>query len=248
MALWGKRDSFTVTGTVAFVNTSDTVVGTGTAFVTELDIGDMIVTSGGTKYKVTGITNATHLTISPAWSTANASSQTVTGQDTPKYLYYTDGRKTFGVDSTEAQVNDKDEGWILRNTYTDMHGVTRIKREVLVAMSSISNDAEDVVYPDAIITINTQPQNSSAASGNAVSFSVSASVDPSGTTLNYRWQVNTGASWANLTNGGVYANVTTATLAISNNALLDGNLYRVQISATGVSANTVSDAATLEVV
>lgn len=245
MALWGKRDSFTVTGTVAFINTSSTVVGTGTAFTTELEVGDMIITSGGVKYKVTGITNATHLTISPAWSTANSSGQTVTGQDTPKYLYHTDGRKTFGVDSTEAQVNDKDAGWILRNTYTDMHGVTREKREVLVAMSSITNDAEDTVYPDAIITITAQPQNSSANTNDAVTFSVTATVDPVGTTLNYRWQANTGASWADLTNAGVYANVTTATLNIANNAGLDGNLYRVQISATGVSANTVSNAATL---
>jgi hypothetical protein len=245
MALWGKRDSFAVTGTVAFVNTSNEVVGTSTDFANELEIGDMIITSGGVKFKVVGITNAEHLTISPEWSTDDASSQTVTGQDTPKYLYYTDGRKTFGVDSTEAQVNDKDAGWILRNTYTDMHGVTRVKNEVLVAMSSISSDAEDAVYPDAIITITVQPENSIETSGDPTSFSVTASVDPAGTTLNYRWQANTGSSWSDLTDDAVYANTDTATLDIANNSGLDGNLYRVQISADGVSANTVSDEATL---
>jgi hypothetical protein len=250
MALWGKRDSFSITGTVAFVNTSNEVVGTSTDFATELNIGDMIITSGGTKFKVTGITNAEHLVIDPAWSTANASSQTITGQDTPKYLYYTDGRKTFGVDTTEAEATTKDAGWVLRNTYTDVHGRTRDKREVLVAMSSITADAEDTVYPDVVITITSQPENSSANTGDPVTFSVTATTLPAGVTLNYRWQANTGASWANLSDGvtgggGNYANTNTATLEIDDNTGLDGYLYRVQIGATGAAANSVSDSATL---
>jgi hypothetical protein len=247
MALWGSRDSFSVTGTLAFVNTSSAVVGTSTAFLTELEVGDAIITSAGVKYKVTGITSNTALTIQPAWSTANASGQTVTGQDVPKYLAARDRGvqgidAVFGVDQTEALVNGEDPGWVRVVQYTDMHGNPRDKRSVLVAMGSITADAaDDAVYPDAIITIVTQPQDSSANSGDPASFTVVASVDPVGTTINYRWQESDGANaFVNLTDTGVYSNTDTPTLEVANNAGLDGYVYRVQLSAAGVSANTVS--------
>jgi hypothetical protein len=246
MALWGKRDSFSITGTVSVNNTETIVVGSGTDFATELDIGDMVTISSN-KYKVVAIANDEYLTIDPAFSGSNVSGGTITGQDTPKYLTPTDGRKTFGVDTTEAEATTKDAGWVLRNTYTDVHGRTRDKREVLVALSSISADAEDVVYPDTVITINTQPQNSSANTGDAVSFSVVASTLPAGTTINYRWQeaANANVAFVNLTNTGVYSNTSNATLTISDNTGLDGYIYRVQLSAAGVTANTVSANATI---
>jgi hypothetical protein len=244
MALWGKRDSFSIAGTVDVNNTETIVVGTSTSFTANLNIGDMITISDS-KYKVVAIANDTYLTISPAFSGSNVSGGTITGQDTPKYLTPADGRKTFGVDTTEAEATTRDAGWVLRNTYTDVHGRTRDKREVLVALSSISADAEDVVYPDTVITINTQPQNSSANTGDAVSFSVVASTLPAGTTINYRWQEDQGAGFVNLTNTGVYSNTSNATLTISDNTGLDGYIYRVQLSAAGVTANTVSANATL---
>jgi hypothetical protein len=247
MPLWGKRDSFAITGTVSVNDTETTVTGSGTAFTTELDIGDMITISGS-KYKVVAITDNETLTISPAFDGTNVSGGTITGQDTPKYLLPADGRNTFGVDVTEAQVNTRDAGWVKRNTYTDIHGRSRDKREVLVALSSISSDAaDDTVYPDSIITIVTQPQDSSANTGDAVEFTVVASVVPAGTTINYRWQESDGANaFVSLTDTGVYSNTNTPTLEISDNTGLDGYVYRVQLSAAGVSANTVSANASIE--
>lgn len=252
MALWGLRDTFSITGTANVSNTVDTttVVGTNTAFTANLDIGDMI-TLDSSKYKVVAIANDTHLTIDPAFSGANLTSASITGQDTPKYLRFEDGRNTFGVDATEADANDRDAGWILRNTYTDMHGITRDKREVLVAMSSITGDAEDAVYPDAVITILTQPSSATAnveVANGEVSFTVLADIDPTSATLVFRWEEDDGGGFDELSNGGVYANTSEATLNIANTAGLDGYIYRVQISATGVSANTVSANATLTVV
>jgi hypothetical protein len=246
MPLWGKRDSFAITGTISVNDESTTVTGSGTAFTTELDIGDM-VTIVGVKYKVVDIIDNEELKISPAYDGTNVSGGTITGQDTPKYLLPADGRNTFGVDVTEAQVNTRDAGWVNRNTYVDIHGVTRDKREVLVALSSISADAaDDAVYPDAIITILTQPEDSSEDSGNTVTFTVVTSVDPAGTTINHRWQESDGTSaFVNLTDTGVYSNTDTSTLTISDNTGLDGYVYRVQLSAAGVSANTVSANATL---
>jgi hypothetical protein len=247
MALWGSRDSFSITGTVDFTLNSTAVVGTSTAFTTELELGDVIVSNNGEKFKVVGIASNTALTISPAWPNSNSLAQTITGQDAPKYLAARDGTvqgidAVFGVDQTEALVNGKDPGWVRVVQYTDMHGTPRDKRSVLVAMGSITADAaDDAVYPDAIITILTQPQDSSANSGDPASFTVVASVDPVGTTINYRWQESDGANaFVNLTDTGVYSNTDTPTLEVANNAGLDGYVYRVQLSAAGVSANTVS--------
>ncbi len=54
----------------------------------------------------------------------------------------------FGVSEAEAQVTSNSTittpdhaGWVTRKTYTDTHGNTRVKNEVLVAMSSVANDA-----------------------------------------------------------------------------------------------------------
>lgn len=256
MALWGSRDSFSLTGTVTLTNTSSVVVGSGTAFTTELEVGDAIITSAATKHKVTGISNNTYLTIDPAWATTTASGETITGQDSPKFLAASGATiqaidKVYGVDSTEAVAQTTDPGWVYVNTYTDAHGTTRTKREVLVASSSYTADAEDTVYPDTVITINTQPSNSSANSGTAVTFTVVASTLPVGTTINYRWQraANANVAFSDLTNTGTYSNTTTATLNIANNTVAGtGSLYRVQLSATGVAANTVSANATLTVV
>ena len=66
-------------------------------------------------------------------------------------------------------------------------------------------------------------------------------------TINYRWQeaANANVAFVNLTNTGVYSNTSNATLTISDNTGLDGYIYRVQLSAAGVTANTVSANATL---
>ncbi len=75
----------------------------------------------------------------------------------------------FGVSVAEEQVGSNSTfslpphaGWATRTTYTDMHGNSRVKHEVLVAMSSIANDAtgatsaanttgtyDDTILPDS---------------------------------------------------------------------------------------------------
>lgn len=255
MALWGSRDSFSITGTVSFVNGSATVSGSGTALDTELEVGDAIITSGGVKYKVAGISSNVAITIDPAWSTANSSGQTITGQDAPKFMPIVDGtiqgqRAVFGVDQTEAIAETTNPGWIHVNEYTDMHGNPRKKNEVLVAASSFTGDAEDLVFPDTVITIGTQPSNSTANADTAVTFTVVATTLPVGTTVNYRWQraANANVAFSDLTNTGTYSNTTTATLNVANNTVaVSGSIYRVQLSAAGVTANTVSANAILTI-
>ena len=260
MALWGSRDTFTIVGTARANSTVDTttLIGVGTAFTANLEVGETFVLSGTTR-KITAIANATHLTFEPAWTAANTAGA-VTAQDTPKWLaansatvqssQFAGTQDIFGVDATEAVAETTDAGWIFVNEYTDMHGNPRKKNEVLVAMASITGDAEDAVFPDTVIRITTQPISNTAAAFSAVSFTIATSTLPVGTTVNHRWQraANANVAFADLTNAGTYSGANTATLSIANNSLAtSGSIYRVQLSAAGVTANTVSANAILTI-
>jgi hypothetical protein len=255
MALWGNKDALALTGTVSTTNTSATVTGSGTVFPTEVQVGDVIRVNS-TYAKVTAIASNTSLTISPAWSIANTSGVSATLKQAPKHLAagsdatVQNVANIYGVDTTEAVAETTNPGWIYVNEYTDMHGNPRKKNEVLAAIGSITTDDEDVVFPDTVITINTQPISNTAAAFSAVSFTVVTSTLPVGTTVNHRWQraANANASFVDLTNTGTYTGANTATLSIANNGVaVSGSIYRVQLSAAGVTANTVSANAVLTV-
>lgn len=143
----------------------------------------------------------------------------------------------FGVDTTETAASGKitHAGWVLR---TEGSGgrAGRVFHETLVAMGSMSGDSEDSKFPDYVITIRTQPASSNVGSGNAVNLSVSAVTTPTGGTLGYKWQVDGGPgskTFVDVPTSGVYTGNTTATLAISDNTGLNGNVYRVIVSVTG---------------
>jgi hypothetical protein len=255
MALWGNKDALALTGTVSTTITSATVTGSNTVFSTEVQVGNVIRVNS-TYAKVTGITSDTVLTISPAWAIANTSGVSATIKQAPKYLAagsdatVQNVANIYGVDTTEAVAETTIPGWVYVNEYTDMHGNPRKKNEVLAAITSITTDDEDVVFPDTVITINTQPASRSDAAASAVTFTVVTSTLPVGTTVNHRWQraANANASFVDLTNTGTYSNTSTATLNIANNSLAtSGSIYRVQLSAAGVTANTVSANAILTI-
>jgi len=101
----------------------------------------------------------------------------------------------------------------------------------------------------ATLTVNTLPQISASpvsqtiCTGTNVAFSVTAS----GTGIGYQWQINTGAGFANITNGGVYSGATTATLSITGATVaLTGYQYRCVVAGTCSPAAT-SGVATLTV-
>ncbi len=88
--------------------------------------------------------------------------------------------------------------------------------------------------------ITSQPVNRVICAGQNTSFSVTAT----GTALTYQWQVNTGAGWNNITNGGVYSNATTATLNLTSvSGAYNGYQYRCIVSSQG--CNTTSNEVTL---
>ena len=176
----------------------------------------------------------------------------------------------YGVDEYEAAANAATgskykvahTGWVGIHTYIDQHGTLRVKSEVLVAMSGISSNVpatygatgdalDDAVFPDRYITITTQPVSLSGVSTTAAqSFSVVASATPTAP-LTFQWQYASyvGAGFTNLANGGIYSNVTTATVGIGSTTvgadIPDGYQYRTVVTSTG-GATATSNAATLD--
>jgi len=176
----------------------------------------------------------------------------------------------YGVDEYEAAANAATgskykvahAGWVGIHTYIDQHGTLRVKSEVLVAMSGISSNipatygatgdaADDAVFPDRYITITTQPVSLSGVSTTAAqSFSVVATATPTAA-LTFQWQYASyvGAGFTNLTNTGIYSNVTTATVGIGSTTvganIPDGYQYRAVVTSTG-GATATSNAATLD--
>ena len=167
------------------------------------------------------------------------------------------------VDATEADLAENKArgvtgpGWWNFHTY-DQSGVTRTKAECLAVISnpeanSAESQSDDAIAADRGITIGTQPAAASVTAPAAASFTVAATLrGAAGGTLNYQWQLSTdsGANFANLSNGGVYSDATgfgaSSTLSISDSTGLDGYQYRCVVSATG-AADVTSDAATLTV-
>jgi hypothetical protein len=91
--------------------------------------------------------------------------------------------------------------------------------------------------------ITTQPVNATKCEGLSHSFTVAAT----GTGLNYQWQVNIGASWASLSNGGVYTGTTTNTLSLTNiPASYNSYQYRCLVNGT-CAPGVISAIATLTV-
>ena len=97
------------------------------------------------------------------------------------------------IDDTEAQLEvNKNRGlgspgWYQYFTYTDSHGNTRHKSELLVSIAGPEANAQETQADDTIgadvlevISITGQPANSTSSSG-AGTFAVTSSVNQSGT-------------------------------------------------------------------
>ncbi len=166
----------------------------------------------------------------------------------------------FGVDNFEADVNAKGAhtGWVLR---TEGFGgrAGRVQQEVLVAMSTMITDNTSPIYPDATITITSQPSQNTANTilGNTATFRVTASITEGNTAapLTYQWQrsATIGGTYTSVSNGTpantTYTGGTSAALVVIPTFTdADNNYYRVVISATGTEASVTSTPAKLDVI
>ncbi len=129
-------------------------------------------------------------------------------------------------------------GWLYRVIVTGAAGAS--------SPTITSSAARLTVATPPSPSIQMQPANVTVAAAGTATFSVSATA-----VVSYQWQVNTGAGFTNLSNGGATSGATTATLTLTG-ATLGMNGYQYQIVLTGSAAanpqSLTSAAATLTVV
>lgn len=164
----------------------------------------------------------------------------------------------YGVDTNEmaaaraaGAARPPHAGWVLK---TEGQGgrAGRVTYETLVAMGTITGDAEDTSFPDLTIAITSQPQNATANSSanEEATFTVAATSTPAGS-LTYLWQYTADAgntdSFATTVGVTGFGGQTTTSLTAQSNTIADGTLVRCVVSATGATSVT-SDNAELTVV
>lgn len=91
-------------------------------------------------------------------------------------------------------------------------------------------------------SISIHPANRSICAAQNTTFPVTAS----GTGLTYQWQVNTGAGFTPITNGGVYSGATSNTLTITG-ATTGMSAYAYRCAITGTCGSVTSNSASLTV-
>jgi hypothetical protein len=156
---------------------------------------------------------------------------------------------TWGVDTTEAQATNVNghAGWVLRTVGSDGRS-GRVTEETLVAMGSMSGDSEDTVYPDARLTITSQPTNASVVANtegsNTATFTFGVTSTPDAT-ITYQWQYDDSGTWENVENGTpantTYTGATTATLVVIPTDV-DANTAKYRSIASSSGATSVTSA------
>ena len=172
MSLWGKSESLAAgSGTVVINLSTKAVTGTNSTFLDTM-VGKVItVGAAGTcgEAVIASRSSATAISIASTQFLVPDGSGNVTG------VAYTVTEKPistlgdvkyqvteiYGVDTTEQTVANAASGearkyapphagWVVIQTYNDMHGNFRVKSETLVASSSITGDAaDDGKFPDS---------------------------------------------------------------------------------------------------
>jgi len=169
----------------------------------------------------------------------------------------------YAVDSNEAIVNGHvGTGWVLRTTGSGGRS-SRVTEEVLSAVSTFrtDNNADDTVYPDAKVTITSQPTSLIRivnGGGNTATYSVAVNYAPPGSTVSYQWQVNnnSGGNWVNMPNGTnvtsgqpgdmTKSNANTATVTLEPTATTANNyVFRAVVTVTPPAGITNATAVTV---
>ena len=166
MPAWGREDARAVTGTITVVQNSKAVVGSGTAFTTELVVGEVLSISG-VDYSINVITDDTNLSLHNIYGGTNAGGLTVTASTKPSADLLKPLLDIYGVDKAEmAQTpGPQHGGWVYRHTFNGGTAGTRVRYETLVAMKNPpvdSNADDDTEFPGALTTTTTSSTTTSS--------------------------------------------------------------------------------------
>mgnify|MGYP001501067346 CR=1 FL=1 len=154
MSLWGNKDTVYSTGNVTTITSGGVITISGSTLSGNVEAGQVIEMGAYGSGVIKSVDSNTQLTLdSAAGLTAGSGlTQAYNISESPKYLAKDSnwaGNEIYGSDATEVGVarttiySHDHAGWVGITTYTDTHGNTRTKTEVLVAMSSLTGDASD---------------------------------------------------------------------------------------------------------
>ena len=154
MSLWGNKDTVYSTGNVTTITSAGVITISGSTLTGNVESGQMITMGAYGGGVIKSVDSNTQLTLhSTAGLTAGSGlTQAYNVSEAPKSTALDSNHnvnEVYGSDATEVGVarttifSHDHAGWVGITTYTDTHGNTRTKTEVLVAMSSISGDAAD---------------------------------------------------------------------------------------------------------
>ena len=156
MSLWGNKDTVYSTGNVTTITSGGVITGSGTTFSASglVEAGMMITLGSKGGGVIKSVDSDTQLTLhSAAGLTAGSGlTQAFNISEAPKSTALDSNHnvnEVYGSNGAEVGAaagtiyEHTHAGWVGITTYTDTHGNTRTKTEVLVAMSSISGDAAD---------------------------------------------------------------------------------------------------------
>jgi len=264
MALWGTADGLFSPGTVTVDYAAKTITGSGTSFtaagITEGTVISIGVGSTFGSAVISGITSDRLISIATTQYLSGAVISGVGYTLSQRPIYTLEdsnygnggaGASIYGVDvyesgaAAETQYAVTHAGWVGIKTYMGSEGEMRVKSETLVAMSEITSgtgatfgtpgDAgDDTVFPDAIITIVSQPESVGIGTTEDAVFAVEVEVTPSNAPVIYQWQED----GSDITDGGDYDGATTPILTIANDDDKDGNEYQVTITSGDVSVTS----------
>ena len=167
MALWGTKDTVYSTGnitTIAITDGDGIITGNGTTWDETLHAGKVITMGTKGSGVIKRVDNATQVTLvgDTGLTAESCLTQSYNISEQPKSAVLDsnyEGNEIYGVDTTEQGVANNatgdarkyappHAGWVGVTTYNDLHGNLRVKTETLVAGSTITTDAEDIIFPN----------------------------------------------------------------------------------------------------
>ena len=172
--------SNTITGTVTYSSSSNVVVGTGTAFNTEIDAGEYV--KFGNQYRlVANVVNATYMTVSTNFVTANDTSQTISmeNEENPGLPYASDSRYI----TRRVALNDGFEANDL-TVYLDVNrpAGTDIKVYYRILNENDNDNFDDKFYQEMTLS-GTKLFTQNPKSYNEEKYLVPATIKTGGSTL-----------------------------------------------------------------
>jgi len=172
--------STAVTGTVTYSASSNVVIGTGTSFNTEIDAGEYV--KFGNQYRlVANVANATYMTVTTNFLTANDASQTVSieNEENPGLPYASESRYI----TRRVALNDGFEASDL-TVYLDVNrpAGTDIKVYYKILNENDNDNFDDKFYQEMTLS-GTKLFNQNNKTYNEEKYIVPASIKTGGTTL-----------------------------------------------------------------